>query len=49
MCKTLNEIKIEIENIAENTNTLSLNQIMELLKQSIKDLGKLKLEEDNEG
>lgn len=48
MSKTLKEIQSEIENIAENTNTLSLTQIIELMKQSIKDLGKLKLEEDHE-
>ena len=49
MDKTLNQIKTEIENIAHSVDTLSVNQIISLIKQTMSDLNKIKLEEDNEG
>lgn len=47
--KTLNQIKEEIENISQSVDTLSVTQIISLIKQTMHDLNKIKLEEDNEG
>jgi lipoate-protein ligase A len=48
MSKNLTQIKEEIENISRNINSLSINQVINLLKDSIKELNEIKLEEDAE-
>lgn len=48
MSKDLKQIKEEIENISKNINSLSINQVINLLKDSIKELNEIKLEEDGE-
>lgn len=48
MSKDLKQIKEEIENISRNINSLSINQVINLLKDSIKELNEIKLEEDGE-
>lgn len=49
MSKTLKQIQADIDNIANSLETLSVNQVIELMKQALKELNKVKLEEDNEG
>lgn len=48
MSKNLIQIKEEIENISRNIDSLSINQVINLLKDSIKELNEIKLEEDGE-
>ena len=48
MSKDLTQIKEEIENISRNIHQLSINQVINLLKDSIKELNEIKLEEDGE-
>ncbi len=48
MSKNLTQIREEIENISRNIHSLSINQVINLLKDSIKELNEIKLEEDAE-
>jgi len=48
MSKNLEQIREQIEDISKNIHSLSINQVINILENYIKELNEIKLEEDAE-